>query len=143
MAGIRGKDTRPELAVRSALHVRGFRFRLHKRDLPGKPDLVFPKYGAVIFVHGCFWHRHNCHLFRWPKTRTEFWQQKIKANAARDREQRLALSDRGWRVGTIWECSLKGRTRLPIDLIADRCATWLESEQKEMVVEGDETGTVA
>lgn len=142
MAGIRGKDTQPELAVRSALHVRGFRFRLHKRDLPGKPDLVFPKHRAVIFVHGCFWHCHNCHLFRWPKTRTGFWRQKINSNVARDREQRRTLAGTGWRIGTIWECALKGRARLPIDLIAERCARWLESDQKELEVEGHETRTV-
>ena len=95
MAGIRGSDTKPELAIRSALHRRGFRFRLRRRDLPGKPDLVFPKHSAVIFVHGCFWHGHDCHLFRWPGTREEFWRDKITSNAARDRRQRSALLEAG------------------------------------------------
>jgi DNA mismatch endonuclease, patch repair protein len=84
MAGIRGKNTRPEMLVRRALHAHGYRFRLHRKDLPGKPDIVLPKYRAVIFVHGCFWHGHDCHLFKWPKTREDFWIQKIKNNQERD-----------------------------------------------------------
>ena len=80
MAGIKGKNTKPELVIRSALHRRGFRFRLHRKDLPGKPDLVFTRRNAVIFVHGCFWHGHDCHLFRWPKNREDFWREKIGKN---------------------------------------------------------------
>lgn len=143
MAGIRGKNTKPELAIRSALHCLGFRFRLHRKDLPGKPDLVFPKHNAVILVHGCFWHGHDCHLFKWPKTRSEFWQKKINSNIARDRRHLLALADGGWRVAVIWECALKGRTRLPMEIIAKRCAAWLESDEVEMRLSGDETRTVA
>ncbi len=143
MAGIRGKNTKPELAIRSALHCLGFRFRLHRKDLPGKPDLVFAKHKAVIFVHGCFWHGHDCHLFKWPKTKGEFWKQKINSNIARDRKQLLALADSGWRVAAIWECALKGRTRLPIEVIAERCAIWLESNENELRLSGDETWTAA
>lgn len=143
MAGIRGKDTKPELAIRSALHGLGFRFRLHRKDLPGKPDLVFPKYRAVILVHGCFWHGHDCHLFRWPKTRREFWQQKISSNIARDRRHRSSLAERGWRVATIWECALKGRTRLPLATVARCCAAWLESDRAEAELTGDETRTAS
>ena len=143
MAGIRGRNTKPELAIRSVLHCRGFRFRLHRKDLPGKPDLVFPKHRAVIFVHGCFWHGHSCHLFKWPKAKSEFWQQKINSNVARDSEQLLALAGSGWRVATIWECALKGRTRLPIEAIAERCAIWLESNENELWLSGDETRTSA
>ncbi len=139
MAGIRGKDTKPELVIRSALHRLGFRFRLHRRDLPGKPDLVFPKYRAVILVHGCFWHGHDCHLFRWPKTRRDFWQRKINSNIARDRRHRSSLLERGWRVATIWECALKGRTRLPMATVAGCCAAWLESDRAETELTGDET----
>ena len=80
MSGIRGKNTRPELLIRKGLHARGFRFRLHDKRLPGKPDLVLPKYSAVIFVHGCFWHGHDCHLFKWPQSRREFWRKKITRN---------------------------------------------------------------
>ena len=143
MAGIRGKNTKPELAIRSALHCLGFRFRLHRKDLPGKPDLVFPKYRAVILVHGCFWHGHQCHLFKWPKTRNEFWRRKINSNIARDQRHLLALVDSGWRVATIWECALKGRTRLPMEIVANRCAAWLESSEAEMELSGDETRTTA
>ena len=139
MAGIRGKDTQPELAVRSALHARGFRFRLHRRDLPGNPDLVFPKHRAVVFVHGCFWHGHDCHLFRWPKTRPEFWRRKIESNVERDRRRHIELVSSGWRVATIWECVLKGRGRIPISVVAERCAEWLQSDRKELVLRGDET----
>ena len=84
MSNIRGKDTRPEMTVRRGLHARGFRYRLHDRRLPGRPDLVFPRCHALILVHGCFWHGHNCHLFRWPESRAEFWRGKINGNKARD-----------------------------------------------------------
>ena len=139
MAGIRGRNTRPELVIRSALHRKGFRFRLHRNDLPGKPDLVFPKHRAVILIHGCFWHGHGCHLFRWPKTRVDFWREKINSNIARDQRQISALRDAGWRVATIWECALKGRYRLPVAAIAESCAEWLESDKTELGLEGDET----
>ena len=139
MAGIRGKNTKPELVIRSVLHRRGFRFRLYRRDLPGKPDLVFPKHRAVIFIHGCFWHGHDCHLFQWPKTREDFWRQKIGSNVARDRRQFSALRDAGWRVATIWECAMKGRYRLPVETVAENCAGWLVSDENELGLEGDET----
>ena len=138
MAGIRGTDTKPELQIRSALHRRGFRFRIHRRDLPGRPDLVFPKYRAVIFVHGCFWHGHGCHLFRWPGTRKEFWRDKITSNRARDHIQLAALLDAGWRVATIWECALKGRERLPMQLVIGHCEEWLKSGRAEMELRYDE-----
>ena len=125
MAAIRGKNTKPELIVRSALHRRGFRYRLHSRDLPGRPDVVLPKWNAVIFVHGCFWHGHDCHLYRLPATRTEFWQAKITRNRAVDARAIKALRKEGWRVALVWECALKGKLRLPIDSVADQCARWL------------------
>lgn len=143
MSGIRGKNTKPEIVIRSALHRLGFRFRVHAKNLPGKPDLVFRKHRAVIFVHGCFWHGHDCHLFKWPGTRSDFWRQKITSNIARDRDCRLALAGAGWRVAIIWECALKGRTRLPPDAVAQRCAAWLESDKPEMRLKGDETRTTA
>ena len=143
MAGIRGRNTKPERVIRSILHRRGFRFRLHRRDLPGKPDLVFPKHRAVILIHGCFWHGHGCHLFRWPKTREGFWREKISSNMARDRRQFSALRDAGWRVATIWECALKGRHRLPGETVAETCAEWLESDRNELGLRGDETRPVA
>ena len=105
MAAIRGKDTKPELLIRRGLHAKGFRYRLQGRGLPGRPDLVLPKHHAVIFVHGCFWHRHDCPLFRWPQTRQEFWREKIDGNARRDANAIGLLLDTGWRVGIVWECA--------------------------------------
>ncbi|WP_250161492.1 very short patch repair endonuclease [Pseudosulfitobacter pseudonitzschiae] len=139
MAGIKGKNTRPELIIRSALHRRGFRFRLHRKDLPGKPDLVFSGRGAVIFVHGCFWHGHDCHLFRWPKSREEFWRGKIGKNMERDRVQYKTLIETGWRIGTVWECALKGKNRLPFENVVDQCAMWLKSDIRTLEVSGDKT----
>lgn len=118
MSGIRGKDTKPELLIRSALHRAGFRYRLHAKELPGKPDMVFPKYNSVLFVHGCFWHGHgpDCNLFRWPQSREGFWREKIHRNVERDDAQIRSLLEAGYRVGIIWECALKGRQRLPLDV---------------------------
>lgn len=108
MSRIRGSDTRPEFSVRQGLHRAGFRFRLHQRKLPGCPDVVLPKYRAVIFVHGCFWHRHpNCPLAYRPKSRIGFWSEKFRQNRARDRRQERELRDSGWRVLVVWECSLR------------------------------------
>src|SRR4051812_15356860 len=106
MSGIRGKNTKPEKVLRQLLHARGFRFRLHAR-LPGHPDIVLPKWNAVIFVHGCFWHRHECAIFKWPSTRPEFWRAKINGNAERDKRNEISLVEDGWRVGMVWECSLR------------------------------------
>ena len=110
MARIRGKDTKPEVFVRSALHRAGFRFRLYARGLPGRPDIVLPRHGVVIFVHGCFWHRHGCALASEPATRRRFWQAKFEANMARDRRNARALRELGWRVLTVWECTLRTKT---------------------------------
>lgn len=107
MSGIRGKNTIPELVVRSVAHALGLRFRLHDRRLPGTPDLVLRKHRAVIFVHGCFWHRHECGLAAMPKTRTEFWVEKFAANQRRDVSNRAELAVQGWRVLEIWECETK------------------------------------
>ena len=136
MAGIQGKNTRPELLIRKGLHRAGFRFRLHDRRLPGRPDLVLPRYRAVILVEGCFWHGHDCHLFKWPQSRPEFWKKKIEGNRARDRKNHIALLEEGWRVARIRECSLKGKTRrLPEDVI-DTCAAWLHGGHTELEVCG-------
>jgi len=140
MSGIRGRNTKPELIIRSALHERGFRFRLpprkRKHQLPGNPDLKLTKYNAVVFVHGCFWHGHNCHLFKWPKTRSSFWKEKIDGNAARDDAAAQQLTANGWRVLTIWECSIKGRTRLDFDELMFTVTKWLESGDNRHEVEG-------
>lgn len=110
MSRIRGKDTKPELVVRSYLHKQGFRFRLHVKELPGKPDLVFPKFQTVLFIHGCFWHGHkNCRYFKMPKTRTDWWRSKIAKNQTNDIIHSLELKAAGWNVLEIWECQLKGQ----------------------------------
>lgn len=136
MAGIRGQNTKPELVLRKGLHIQGFRFRLHDRRLPGKPDIVFRKYKAVLFAHGCFWHRHNCHLFKWPSTRSEFWRKKIMRNRALDARAIHSLKKAGWRVGIVWECALKGKSRLQTELIIGRCAKWLKSSRRSIVIRG-------
>ena len=136
MSGIRGKNTKPELVIRKALHARGFRYRLHC-DLPGKPDICLPKHRAVIFVHGCFWHGHDCHLFKWPSTRPEFWRAKIGRNGEVDRAVESRLSDDRWRVAVIWECALKGRERLPLEDVISTCANWLRSDRMRLEVRGD------
>jgi DNA mismatch endonuclease (patch repair protein) len=135
MSGIRGKNTKPELTIRKALHARGFRYRLHCK-LPGKPDLCLPKYRAVIFVHGCFWHGHDCHLFKWPSTRPEFWREKIARNRAVDAAAEAKLLAEGWRVATVWECALKGRTRLPLDDVVSSLGDWLQSDSQRLEVKG-------
>lgn len=108
MSGIRGKNTKPELAVRRYLHGAGFRYRLHAADLPGRPDLVLPRYRAVILVHGCFWHAHQgCRYFKIPVTRSDFWETKLAGNSARDGRDIALLQAAGWRVAVVWECALR------------------------------------
>lgn len=108
MSMIRGKNTKPEIIVRKFLHSRGFRFRLHKKNLPGKPDIVLPKYKTVIFIHGCFWHGHkNCKYFVVPKTRTKWWLNKIEGNKKVDKRNNLLLRKEGWKIITLWECQLR------------------------------------
>ena len=120
MSRIRGKDTKPELRVRSQLHRMGYRFRLHRKDLPGRPDIVLPKYDTVIFVHGCFWHRHKgCRACYTPKTRPEFWKKKFGGNIRRDRTNINLLRKQGWKVLIIWECETDSDGKLQ-KLIASR-----------------------
>jgi DNA mismatch endonuclease, patch repair protein len=128
MAAIRSKNTKPEILIRRGLHARGFRFRLNHQALPGKPDLVLAKYRAVIFVNGCFWHGHDCPMFRWPATREAFWQKKIAGNVARDATSLAQLQEAGWRTAVVWECAVRGRHRLPQDEVIDSLSVWLSSE---------------
>lgn len=107
MRNIKGKDTKPEILLRCALHARGLRYRLHCRELPGSPDLVFPKYRAVVFVHGCFWHRHGCKYTSTPSTQRDFWEQKFLKNVKRDEKAVKELEQMGWRVFIVWECQIK------------------------------------
>lgn len=130
MSRIRGANTQPELQIRKGLHAKGFRFRLHDKGVPGRPDLVLPRFHSAIFVHGCFWHGHDCHLFRMPSTRTEFWSAKIDRNHARDQIVRSQLDEMGWRYLVIWECALKGKTRLDFEEVMDRAEAFLRGSAK-------------
>ena len=110
MSAIKSKNTKPEIAVRKLLHSMGYRFRLHRKDLPGSPDIVLPKYKTVIFVHGCFWHRHeNCKYASTPKTRQEFWEAKFRENINRDKLNQENLSSKGWKIIIVWECEIKDK----------------------------------
>ena len=118
MSAIKSKNTKPEIAVRRLLHSMGYRFRLHRKDLPGSPDIVLPKYKTVIFVHGCFWHRHeNCKYASTPKTRKEFWENKFKVNVKRDLEIQEKIKNIGWKSFVIWECETKNADNLREKLI--------------------------
>lgn len=136
MAGIRGTNTKPELLLRKGLHAAGFRYRLHDGTLPGKPDIVLPRHRAVVFAHGCFWHGHDCHLFKSPATRPEFWQAKIARNREVDSLAEAALRQIGWRRAVVWECALKGRTRLPPGQVIDRLAGWIRKGEDCLEIRG-------
>ena len=132
MAGIRGVNTVPEVKLRRALHAAGFRYRLHAKDLPGKPDLVFPRFGAVVFVHGCFWHRHdNCKWATNPSSNAEFWTAKLTKNAERDTRNIDSLRKLGWRVAVVWECSMRLR---PLIEIAEAVGKWLEETSSTLTL---------
>ncbi len=118
MARIRGVDTKPEMTVRRALHARGYRYRLHGRGLPGRPDLVFRKRRKAVFVHGCFWHRHGCKKTTQPKSRQEYWQDKFAKNVARDRRNAEQLALDGWQVIVVWECEVETDEQLLERLVA-------------------------
>jgi DNA mismatch endonuclease (patch repair protein) len=130
MSRIRGKDTKPEMLLRRELHARGLRYSLHNTELPGKPDMVFPKYGAIVLAHGCFWHGHECSLFKWPKTRNEFWKNKINRNRERDKETLAALKAEGWRVLVVWECALKGRHKRELSDVITRAEAFVRTGKK-------------
>jgi len=140
MAGIRGKDTKPELVIRRGLHALGFRYRLHDRKLPGRPDIVLPRWRAVIFANGCFWHGHDCALFRWPGTRQDFWREKITRNKERDAAALEKLEHENQRVLTIWECSIKGKERLGESTVIQRAAEWLRSNSMQGEIRGLRNG---
>ena len=126
MAGIKGANTKPEMALRKALHALGLRFRLHAKRLPGRPDIVLPRWKAVIFVHGCFWHRHEgCRYATVPATRPQFWNEKFAANVSRDQRNLDGLAAAGWRARVVWECDLKV---LGASTVADDVMRWLRSE---------------
>jgi len=132
MASVRQRDTKPEMIVRRGLHARGLRYRLNERNLPGSPNLVFPRFGTVVFVHGCFWHAHGCRLSKLPGSRQDYWGPKLEANAARDSRAIAALLDTGWRVLVIWECGLKGPGRLGEAALADRAEQFIRNGKRRL-----------
>ncbi len=125
MATVKNKNTAPEMSVRKALFAQGIRYRLHDKTLPGKPDLVFPKYKAVIFIHGCFWHNHDCKHGKLPSTNVDFWKQKLQGNALRDAADIAKLQAKGWRVRVIWSCSLKNKKEFASDKDVNDIVFWL------------------
>ena len=136
MSRVRGRDTRPEMIVRRGLHALGHRFRLHRRDLPGRPDLVMPAHRAALFVHGCFWHGHECPLFRLPSTRRDFWATKIAGNRTRDKAAVDDLRNEGWRTAIVWECSLRGRGRLPPGEVIAALDRFVRGSQGQIEIAG-------
>ena len=139
MAAIRSANTQPELIVRRLLHAAGFRYRLHRRDLPGKPDLTLPRWNALIEVHGCFFHAHDCHLvMRRPVDNAEFWEKKLTANADRELRNAQASAALGWRRLVIWQCAITGRTRLDPDDLRARISGWLSGSELTGEIRGSD-----
>ena len=143
MAGIRGQNTQPEIRIRKALHARGFRYRLHVAGLPGRPDIVLPRYRSVILVHGCFWHGHDCPLFRLPATRTDFWQAKISRNRERDEEVLAKLAAHDWRCLTVWECAFRGPGQRGFEQVVDMAEEWLTVGEVKSEIRGRDISAVS
>lgn len=139
MQAIRHKDTKPEFLVRKALFREGFRYSLHRKDLPGKPDLTLVKHRAVVQIHGCYWHFHGCHLSKTPDTDSEWWREKFQTTRARDRRNREALSEAGWRVCEVWECALRGKARWKLEDVVSQIKSWLNSDMNYMEILGEGT----
>ena len=137
MSGIRGKGTKPELLIRKGLHARGFRYRLHEARLAGKPDVVLSRYRAVVLIHGCFWHRHGCSMFRWPASNGKFWRKKLNRNAVADQKNVDALLTDNWRVQIVWECALRGKNKLPTDSVIDQVSRWIKSKKQFSEISGN------
>lgn len=128
MGRVGQKNTGAEMLLRRALHRKGLRYRLHDRSLPGSPDIVFPRFNSVLFVHGCYWHSHGCYRSTIPKSSREFWTNKFETNRIRDERSQKLLVSEGWRVLTVWECALRGKLSSPVEDVADAVRDWLESE---------------
>jgi DNA mismatch endonuclease, patch repair protein len=143
MASVGQKDTGAELLLRRALHKTGLRYRLHDRSLPGSPDLVLPRFHAVVFVHGCYWHSHGCYRSTVPKSRNEFWIEKFDANRSRDERNVCLLLENGWRVLIVWECALKGKTARPSYAVVKAVKAWLASSDRKEEIAGILVSTAA
>lgn len=136
MRAIRCRDTKPEIWLRKSLHSLGLRYRVSAKELPGKPDLLFPKFKAVIFVNGCFWHAHNCHYFRLPSTRKDFWAKKLGENVRRDERNIKMLLEKGYRVLIVWECAIKGRHKIKSDQLIAAVSEWIKHSACSGCVDG-------
>ena len=136
MALVKSKDSQPEMAIRRGLHALGFRYRLHDKTLPGKPDLVFPRYRSVIQINGCFWHGHSCYKCRIPASNKEYWLGKIARNRTRDQANLHALRSKGWRVLTIWECAINGREKIDLSEVFAMASEWLLSKSSITEIRG-------
>ena len=137
MRSIKSKDTKPELLVRRGLHKRGFRYRVHVKTIAGRPDIVLPRYRAIVLVNGCFWHGHSCHIFKLPKQ--ENWREKIQLNRSRDERNKIVYRDSGWRVLEVWECALFGKTALPTEEVISTAAAWIQFGDCDAEISGKET----
>lgn len=136
MAGIRSKNTKPETIIRKGLHARGFRYSLHPKNLPGKPDIVMPKWRVAIFIHGCFWHRHGCSLSKMPANNAAFWNSKLTANKSRDASMKQQLIEAGWRTATVWECATRGKFATEnLPYLLDRLAAWIRNQAESGTLE--------
>lgn len=135
MGAIRYRDTKPEVIIRRLLHQSGYRYRLNVKTILGKPDIVLKRLSSLIFIHGCFWHQHNCHLFKWPQTRKAFWKDKILKNVDNDKKNRERL-EKDWKIAVIWECAIKGKTKLPLESLSTTLKCWLESTDKTLNIRG-------
>ena len=134
MSGIKATDTKPEMLVRRGLHAKGFRYKLHEKNLPGRPDIYFPKLKAVIQVHGCFWHKHDCKYFKWPSSRQQFWREKLEANAVRDKRNIYLLNKQGLRTLIIWECAFRGQKESAVEAVLKHASTWLKHGKGDFVI---------
>ena len=132
MMRIRARDTKPEILIRKGLHAEGFRFRLHRRNLPGRPDLVLARHRVCIFVNGCFWHGHHCEMFRMPVTRRDFWKNKITSNRKRDRRSVDTLLREGWRVLIVWECATRGTRRMLAKDLLKSCVRFIQDDDRTL-----------
>jgi DNA mismatch endonuclease (patch repair protein) len=137
MQAIRHKDTKPEILVRKALFRKGFRYSLHRKDLPGKPDLTLAKHRAVVQVNGCYWHFHGCHLSKVPDTDSDWWREKLQTTRARDQRNREALAASGWRVCEVWECTLRGKNRWNLANVVSQIKNWLNSDSNCLKIGGE------
>lgn len=136
MSRIRGKGTKPELIIRRGLHHLGFRYRLYDNRLPGKPDIVLPKYNAIILVHGCFWHWHDCQLYKLPASHVKFWEEKVRKNRKNDMLNLDKLGEKGWRILTVWECSLRGSLALSREDVLRKVGNWITSQSQTYELRG-------